>query len=304
MRRRRKKTSKPSSYLWLAALLVGGYLLVRHTPLTDMFTTHANEHKASETMPEIPSLASRPLTSEPSKQKTKSGSLQLRLELPVSTHTREEIIVRHTGFTLSYNPEMLTPNWVAWELNRSETEGEEGRENKFSPDPDLPEPRVTHRDYSNSGYDRGHMAPAADMKWSEQSMKESFYTSNICPQNRKLNRDDWKDLENACRDWAQTYGTIYIACGPIYDSATPQRIGEHGVAVPDRFYKVVLVYNRKKPFTLAFLFKNEAHHQALSKYQTTVDQVEEITGYDFFAKLPDGIEKQIESVVTPLPTVH
>lgn len=95
------------------------------------------------------------------------------------------------------------PNWVAWELTRQETTGNEERKSKFLPDPDLPEPRVEHSDYTHSGYDRGHMAPAADMKWSEKAMQESFYMSNICPQNQKLNRDDWGDLENECRTWAK-----------------------------------------------------------------------------------------------------
>ena len=193
--------------------------------------------------------------------------------------------------------EAKTPNWVAWELTRKETEGDEGRTNKFLPDPELPEPRVVTSDYTNSGYDRGHMAPAADMKWSKQAMKESFYMSNICPQNRKLNRDDWGDLEESCRKWADKYGTIYIACGPIYDSKSPKRIGESRVAVPDRFFKVVLVYNRKNPMAMGFLFENKANHQDLKNYMVTVDKVEEETGLDFFPKVPDSIEKRIESTL-------
>ena len=128
-------------------------------------------------------------------------------------------------------------------------------------------------------------------------MKESFYMSNICPQNRKLNRDDWGDLEESCRKWAEKYGTVYIACGPIYDTKSPKRIGEHKVAVPDRFFKVVLIYNRKNPIAMGFLFENKAHHQHLKNYMVTVDQVEEATGLDFFSKVPDSIEKRIESTI-------
>lgn len=80
---------------------------------------------------------------------------------------------------------------MAWELTREETKGEADRYDKFMPDPELPEPRVVHKDYTKSGYDRGHMAPAADMKWSKQAMAESFYMSNICPQVGNLNRGDW-----------------------------------------------------------------------------------------------------------------
>ena len=221
----------------------------------------------------------------------------LQLEIPKTIEKRNEIVIKHLGYTVSYNNFYKTPNWVAWELTRKETEGEEGRTNRFLPDPELPEPRVTTSDYTNSGYDRGHMAPAADMKWSKQAMKESFYMSNICPQNRKLNRDDWGDLEESCRKWAEKYGTVHIACGPIYDTKSPKRIGKSRVAVPDRFFKVVLIYNRKNPMAMGFLFDNRAHHQNLKNYMVTVDKIEEETGLDFFPKVPDSIEKRIESVL-------
>lgn len=223
------------------------------------------------------------------------------MEIPRTVRERDEQVINHLGYTVSYNNFYKTPNWVAWELTRSETTGEEGRTNKFLPDPELPEPRVVTSDYSHSGYDRGHMAPAADMKWSEQAMKESFYMSNICPQNRKLNRDDWKDLEEACRSWAEKYGAAYIACGPIYDTKSPKRIGGNGVAVPDRFFKVVLLYKGKEPVAMGFIFENKAHHQNLKKYMVSVDKVEEETGLDFFSGLPDSIENRIESIVPEMP---
>ena len=223
--------------------------------------------------------------------------LSLQLEIPKTVGKRDEMVIRHLGYTVSYNNFYKTPNWVAWELTRQETEGDEERTNKFLPDPELPEPRVTTSDYTRSGYDRGHMAPAADMKWSSRAMKESFYMSNICPQNRKLNRDDWGDLEESCRKWAEKYGTVHIACGPIYDTKSPKRIGKNRVAVPDRFFKVVLIYNRKNPMAMGFLFDNKAHHQNLKNYMVTVDKVEEETGLDFFPKVPDSIEERIESTV-------
>lgn len=225
------------------------------------------------------------------------AAVSTRLEIPETLTRRDEQVIEHLGYTVSYNSFYKTPNWVAWELTRKETEGDEERTNKFLPDPELPEPRVTTSDYTRSGYDRGHMAPAADMKWSRQAMKESFYMSNICPQNRKLNRDDWGDLEESCRKWAEKYGTVHIACGPIYDTKSPKRIGKNRVAVPDRFFKVVLIYNRKNPMAMGFLFDNKAHHQNLKNYMVTVDKVEEETGLDFFPKVPDSIEERIESTV-------
>lgn len=240
-------------------------------------------------------------TSTATVQSGTAGSIN-RLEIPVLTRKREEIRLERLGYSLSYNPHYKTPNWVAWELTRKEVQGKEERKDKFVPDPDLPEPRVVHADYTGSGYDRGHMAPAADMKWSKQAMQESFYMSNICPQNQKLNRDDWGDLEEICRKWAKKYGTVHIACGPIYDQKSPKRIGKNRVAVPDRFYKVVLIYNRKNPIVMGFLFDNKAHHQAISKYMVSVDSVESVTGMDFFSRLPDEVENRIEALVPSMPS--
>ena len=239
-------------------------------------------------------------------EKIRSGNKEpkLNLEIPVYTYPgryEKEIIINRTGYTLSYNQYYKNPNWVAWELTREETKGETERYDKFMPDPDLPEPRVVHKDYTKSGYDRGHMAPAADMKWSKQAMIESFYMSNICPQVGNLNRGDWNDLEELCRNWADKYGRIYIACGPIFDSKSPKRIGGHKVAVPDRFFKVILIYNRKNPIAMGFIFKNIARSQDLDKYMVTVDSVENVTGMDFFSKLPDVVENRIESIIPQLP---
>ena len=286
MAKKRKKQAGGGlkGFILLAAIIIGALYL------------YQNDGKifSSET---IRTLTDKASVTENTKAKAPDGRYSLQLEIPKTIRQRDETIITHTGYTVSYNHHYKTPNWVAWELTRQETTGEEGRTNQFLPDPSLPEPRVETSDYTHSGYDRGHMAPAADMKWSKQAMKESFYMSNICPQNRKLNRDDWGDLEEKCREWAKKYGRVYIACGPIYDKASPKRIGKHQVAVPDRFFKVVLIYNRKAPIAMGFLFENKAHHQNLKNYMVKVDQVEEETGLDFFSKLPDDVENRIESIV-------
>ena len=286
MAKKRKKQAGGGlkGFILLAAIIFGALYL------------YQNDGKifSSET---IRTLTDKASVTENTNAKAPDGRYSLQLEIPKTIRQRDETIITHTGYTVSYNHHYKTPNWVAWELTRQETTGEEGRTNQFLPDPSLPEPRVETSDYTHSGYDRGHMAPAADMKWSKQAMKESFYMSNICPQNRKLNRDDWGDLEEKCREWAKKYGRVYIACGPIYDKASPKRIGKHQVAVPDRFFKVVLIYNRKNPIAMGFLFENKAHHQNLKNYMVKVDQVEEETGLDFFSKLPDDVENRIESIV-------
>lgn len=217
------------------------------------------------------------------------------VEIPHYTPSRGGQIIRHTGFTLSYDADYKTPQWVAWELTRSEAQGTEPRAKHFEPDPKVRGAKAYHKDYTGSGYDRGHIAPAGDMKWSSQAMEESFYLSNICPQNRNLNRGDWKDLEELERDWALRYGAVAITAGPIYKSSRPARIGANRVAVPDAFYKVLLVGYPSAPKAYGFVFRNEAGSRPLSSYQLTVDEVEQITGIDFFPLLPDDVENRIEA---------
>lgn len=217
------------------------------------------------------------------------------LEIPIMQSSTGGQILKRKGYTLSYNADYKTPQWVAWELTKKETKGKEGRTDKFLPDPDVRGAKAYTNDYTKSGYDRGHMAPAADMKWSKQAMEESFYLSNICPQNPNLNRGDWNDLEEKSRQWAKKHGVIYVACGPIYDTKRPKRIGNNKVAVPDAFYKVVLINAKKNPQAIGFIFPNKAGHKPLKKYIVSVDSVEKRTNIDFFPALPDEIENRIEA---------
>jgi endonuclease G len=225
------------------------------------------------------------------------------LEIPVAHSKVGGQTLKRTGYTLCYNADFKTPIWVAWELTKEEvTTGNEKRADTFVADPDVRGAKAYTKDYTGSGYDRGHMAPAGDMKWSKQAMEESFYLSNICPQVPNLNRGDWNDLEETCRKWAKKYGRIYIACGPIYESKNPKRIGNNKVGVPDAFYKVVLLNVDKDPQAIGFIFPNESGNNALEHYVRSVDEVEEITQIDFFPALEDDIENRIEAVKwTELP---
>lgn len=221
-----------------------------------------------------------------------------KLEIPVSIRKREEIVLRRTAFTLSYNNAYKTPNWVAWELTRAETQGSESRKSKFEPDPDLPEPRAEHSDYTRSGYDRGHMAPAADMKWSDKAMEESFLLTNICPQSPGLNRGRWKELEEQVREWARRDSALLIVCGPIVDTSK-KTIGQHQIVVPDRYFKVVAAPYLDTPRGIAFLFDNSNDQPSMKALAIPIDSVEKITGIDFFYLLPDSIETRIESNISP-----
>ena len=219
------------------------------------------------------------------------------VEIPARLSDRTERIITHKGYTVSYNADWKIPNWVAYELTDVEVAGEEPRGKKFVPDPMVPKyESATTEDYKNSGWDRGHMAPAADMKWHPQAMKESFYLSNICPQNRNLNSGAWKDLEEQVRDLAAQKGHIYVVCGPIV-SDDYQTIGANKVVIPSAFFKVLLQEENEKIYTIGFIYENVAGRRPMSTYAMTVDEVEEITGIDFFPSLPDKIEKRVEAEV-------
>lgn len=220
---------------------------------------------------------------------------QQPLETPSYKPARGGQIIKHKGFTLSYDADYKTPQWVAWELTAAETDGNEQRRNNFQPDPDIKGAKAYHADYTRSGYDRGHMAPAGDMKWDAQAMEESFYMSNVCPQNHNLNKGDWKELEELERTWAKEYGAVCITAGPIYKEKNPKRIGSNKIAVPDAFFKVLLTDYPKDPKAYGFIFANKAGSHPLTYYQLTVDEVERQTGMDFFPTLPDELENKIEA---------
>lgn len=215
------------------------------------------------------------------------------LELPILLIPRQDQMIRHTGYTISYNKDFKLSNWVSYELTRQETKGTEKRKNHFIADPLVKGPVATNADYARSGYDKGHMAPAADMKWSNTAMTESFYFSNMCPQHPQLNRRGWKNLEEKIRDWAIADSAIVIICGPIMEKY-PKVIGKNKVTVPKQFFKVVLSPFAKPIRVIGFLFNNEQAIDPLSSYVVSVDSIESLTGMDFFAPLPNEIENKIE----------
>lgn len=219
-------------------------------------------------------------------------------ELPNPKCSRVQQTIYHFAYTVSFNSVWHIPNWVAYELTASETEGPYERASTFKQDPKVTKGCAVTKDYTKSGYDRGHMAPAADMRWSQTAMQESFYTSNICPQLHSLNAGDWKELEDKGRDWAKEYGKVYIACGPIMKDGY-ETIGATGVAVPTAFFKVVFRIVRGRYYGIGYIFNNASGNYPLSHYAVSIDEVEKITGLDFFYQLPDKIEKVMEAQCQP-----
>jgi endonuclease G len=187
---------------------------------------------------------------------------------------------------------------VAYELTAAETEPKFPRQGRFMPDPKVRGASAVTGDYRKSGYDRGHMAPAADMRWDRRAMRESFYLSNVCPQNSNLNRGRWGDLEQDVRRWAKACGAVYVVCGPIV-GRQPLCIGTDQVAVPDSFFKVLCRRVDSHYQAIGFIFPNQACHAPVASYALSVDSVEKRTSLDFFSQLPDSIENRIEAVCHP-----
>ncbi len=205
----------------------------------------------------------------------------------------KNVVCHYSGFTSYFNPETHIPNCVAYEIIESETTGDEPRKKSFEADHTI-DGCAESSDYRNSGYDRGHMAPAADMKWSKEAMEESFLMTNICPQVKSLNSGIWHRLEQRVREWAARDSSIIVVCGPIFTPGKPvEQIGEIGVAVPHRFFKALYAPGRN--IGIAFIFDNDKVKGELRKYAVTIDSVERETGLDLFYNLPDDIENEVEN---------
>lgn len=229
-------------------------------------------------------------------EKVKKPSVT-QYELPAPLTDRPEQILKRRAYTTSYNNKSKTPNWVAWHLTKAHTYGDHQRKNEvFFEDETIESSlRATDNDYYNSRYDRGHMCPAGDNKWDAQAMRESFLFTNICPQNHGLNKYEWNDLEIQCRDWAREYGAIDIVCGPIFSSTGDQKtIGRNKVWVPDAFFKVILC-RQGNPKAIGFIYRNEGKKQTQEEALRSVDEIETLTGIDFFPSLDDATETRIEA---------
>ncbi|MBR5332136.1 MAG: DNA/RNA non-specific endonuclease [Muribaculaceae bacterium] len=224
-----------------------------------------------------------------------TDTLQLgNLEMVSIPPTIPSQIVNYEGMTLSFNKDLHIPNWVAWELTATEVAGTFPRDDNFRGDDNVIG-SAEKWDYSYSGYDRGHMAPAGDMKWSEKAMDESFYMTNMCPQAKSLNTGAWKRLEEKCRQWAEIDSAIIVICGPVVTDSINEYIGDSKVAVPQRFFKVILSPYIENPRGIGFIMPNAKVPGGMQATAVSIDEVERVTGFDFFSSLPDEIENEVES---------
>lgn len=216
------------------------------------------------------------------------------LELPLVKLSEGLKLLRRRGYTLLYDKDLKIPRWVAWHLSPDHTDGIYGRYKNYFEDEDVPLPRATNEDYKGSQWSRGHMCPAGDNKWDEVAMRESNLLTNICPQHASLNSGLWNGIERNCRKWAKEYGDLYIACGPVLLNKEHETIGLNKIVVPEAFFKVILCL-KDNPKAIGYIVWNNEGTKKKDKNINTVDEVERITGIDFFPALPDDIEKEVEA---------
>lgn len=278
MSRHKRKSVKP---LLLACLLIAGVIILAFIP--------TEGPGPSET------TAARPdATETPAEAVTDYASLE-KVEIPPHTSNR---MIDYEGFTVAFNRRKHQPNYVVWTLTPEKTDGPYSRkDSKFMRDDSI-RGCATLYDYRNSGFDRGHMAPAADMKWSKKAMDDCHLLTNMCPQDKRLNTGAWATVENNSRKWAVKHGPLIIIAGPVLTDRITRTIGNSKIPVPERFFKVILAPEANPPMGIGFIMPNSYVEGGAQSTVVSIDEVEAVTGFDFFAALPDDIEQEVESQKT------
>lgn len=205
-------------------------------------------------------------------------------------------LTEHTAFSLAYSEEHEQAAWVAYLLSRQHSLNAHERRNRFKADPGVTTSSASPADYSNSGYDRGHLAPAADFDYNKKALTETFYMSNISPQKPELNRGKWKELEEQVRSWATEYDSLWIVTGPVLEKGL-KKIGSNRVSVPKYFYKIILDPKEPEVKIIGFLMPNSKNNKEIRYYAVPVDSIEKVCRLDFFPQLPDLLEDSLESNV-------
>ncbi|MCR4822864.1 MAG: DNA/RNA non-specific endonuclease [Treponema sp.] len=243
-------------------------------------------------------------------------SLPLGLEKPVcaASHGAEDHQIRNFKYySICYRESYEQAEWSAYCLTEDELTKIATRSDDFRPDPQISTGSASLADYKKSGYDRGHLSPAADFAFSQEAMSESFYMSNMSPQAGGLNRGLWKDLEAQVRLWAGEYGRVYVVSGPVLEKSPSEykSIGENNVTVPEYYYKVLLAplykddEDRANPenaggaIAAGFLFPNQKCEGEIFDYAVTIDEIEKRTKLDFFSLLEDRLEENLEANISP-----
>lgn len=209
-----------------------------------------------------------------------------------------DTIINREGYALGYIEKHEQPSWVCYIVTKEELSIRAAkRTNNFRADPAIPTGSAHPSDYTRSGFDRGHLAPAADMSFSQQAMSDSFFMSNMSPQRPQFNRGIWGKLEKQIRRFANREGMIVVVTGPILPETPTITIGRNKVTVPEYYYKVV--YDLTPPQKMiGFILPNKGSRKDLSEFAVTVDQVEKVTGLDFFNVIPKQRQEELEGSIS------
>ena len=221
----------------------------------------------------------------------------------IFTHsTKKGRLYHHENYSFSYSEEDEQSEWVAYELTKEETYGKLSRSNAFTEDPIVSTESAHVYEYRESGYTKGHLAPAADMKFDRTAMMECFYTSNISPQKQKFNAGIWNDLEMQTRHWARKFNKVYIVTGPVFSPNDEKmhytnnrgEVETSEITIPAKFFKIIYDFSYAgKEKMIGFIIPQSAKGD-IFEYAVTVDEVEKATGIDFFNNIAPKTQDALE----------
>jgi|TARA_B110000208_G_C11659018_1_gene390901 endonuclease G len=235
-------------------------------------------------------------TPSPAEKKTTKQTSKIDVAEPLDFFlpgNRRHQIIQHQFFTLSYNEQHEQAAWVAYKLFPYKLDKNIKRKNDFRKDAAVLTGSATLKDYKKSGYDRGHLAPAKTLSFSEEAMSESFLMSNMSPQKPSFNRGIWKRLENKVRDWLLLSDSLYVVTGPVLQN-TIDVIGANKVSVPRAYYKSMVRFKNKKMTGIGFLLNHEKSAADINTFVLAIDSIEQITNLNFFKNLDTILQNKIE----------
>jgi endonuclease G, mitochondrial len=212
-------------------------------------------------------------------------------ELPAPSPREQQ--VKHTGFTLSYNEGYELTSWAAYQLTQEQAKATGTFKEKYTEDPLVTTGTATTKDYRDAGFIIGQLVPPEDMLPSQQAVNETFLMSNTVPQKPAFNKYVWKVMEKLIREWAKEGNTLYVVTGPVLADAPFGTFGPNKISIPERYYKAVLDLNGER--AIGFVFRINVASGVPKSFALSVDELEKITGLDFFPELPDALEQKVEA---------
>ncbi|MFN4770089.1 MAG: DNA/RNA non-specific endonuclease [Candidatus Kapaibacterium sp.] len=243
----------------------------------------------------------------------RAGDVDIHEEMgtPTDADPRDDLIIRRPQYAVSYNPFTHNPNWVSYNLSAWWYGDVPRHKGQFLPDPRLPDAafKTTHKDYTNSGFDRGHMCRSEERTRTAEDNLSTFYMTNVVPQTHELNAGPWLRLERYCQSLCATFNKeLFVITGPVYQ-ANAAGIGRN-IKVPSSCFKIVVVLDKGQALAdvttstniIAVLMPNTTGvaDDSWEQYRCTVRSIEEATGYDFLRALPDSVESVLETQVAAL----